>query len=206
MDKFLHLTQCIVKKTFETSKETKNEAVIQIKRNQKALLLEVQGIIEEQECLSSFKQRIKKGHGRAISRQYKVYEIPEYRGKALRKWKDVKYIIEVKRTRKKFDTRRKRYKESSQITAYYASTTLNNAKKFSDIIEGHWGIENRNHCVKDITFNEDKSRIRVNPMIFAILRSWALNILRFNNVENIAEARDRNKMNIHYIFNYKGVA
>ena len=132
--------------------------------------------------------------------------MPECRGKALSKWNEVNYIIVVKRTRKKFDTRRKRYKKTSQITAYYASTTLNNAKKFSELIQGHWGIENRNHCVKDITFNEDKSRIRVNPIIFAILRSWALNILRFNNIQNVEDARDRNKMNIEYILNYKGVA
>ncbi len=35
--------------------------------------------------------------------------------------------------------------------------------------------------------NEDKSRIRNNPGIFAKLRSFALNILRVNKVKNIAD-------------------
>ena len=180
--------------------------MIQIKPNQDALLAESKRIIEEYDCLSCYKQKKDKRHNRVVTRQYRVYKVPECRKEAFGKWKEVEYIIEVTRTRKEFDTSKKRYKELSKVTAYYASTTLNTAKKFSKIIQGHWGIENHNHHVKDVTFKEDDSRIRVNPIVFAILRSWALNLLRFNNVENIKEARDRNKMNIEYILNYKGVA
>jgi hypothetical protein len=44
----------------------------------------------------------------------------------------------------------------------------------------HWGIENRSHYARDVTFAEDASRIHINPGIFARLRSFAYNILRFN--------------------------
>ena len=36
------------------------------------------------------------------------------------------------------------------------------------------------HHVRDVTLREDASRIRKNPGIFARIRSFAYNILRFN--------------------------
>ena len=45
--------------------------------------------------------------------------------------------------------------------------------------------------MRDVTFAEDASRIRCNPGIFARLRSFAANILRANNVRNVADARWR---------------
>jgi hypothetical protein len=45
--------------------------------------------------------------------------------------------------------------------------------------------------VRDGSFAEDASRIRCNPGIFARLRSFAANILRFNNVHNVTDARHR---------------
>ena len=45
--------------------------------------------------------------------------------------------------------------------------------------------------VRDGSFREDASRIRCNPGIFAHLRSFASNILRFNGVENVCDTRYR---------------
>ena len=42
------------------------------------------------------------------------------------------------------------------------------------------GIENRNHDVRDVSCNEDRSRIRDNPGIMARARSFALNIISHN--------------------------
>jgi hypothetical protein len=47
-------------------------------------------------------------------------------------------------------------------------------------IRHHWHIENRSHYVRDGSFAEDASRIHRNPGIFARLRSFAANILRFS--------------------------
>src|SRR4029077_8516195 len=58
-------------------------------------------------------------------------------------------------------------------------------------IRHHWAIENRSHYVRDGSFREDASRIRCNPGIFARLRSFATNILRFNDVENVSDTRYR---------------
>jgi hypothetical protein len=58
-------------------------------------------------------------------------------------------------------------------------------------IRHHWHIENRSHYVRDGSFAEDASRIRRNPGIFARLRSFASNILRFNGIDNISDGRHR---------------
>src|ERR1700722_3303729 len=49
----------------------------------------------------------------------------------------------------------------------------------------------RYHYIRDGSFAEDASRIRCNPGIFARLRSFAANILRFNGVHNVTDGRHR---------------
>jgi hypothetical protein len=55
---------------------------------------------------------------------------------------------------------------------------------------GHWGVENRSHYVRDVTFNEDRSRIRVGrgPAIMAGLRNFAIALARLHGFGNIASA------------------
>ena len=47
--------------------------------------------------------------------------------------------------------------------------------------------------------NEDKSRIRKNPDIFATLRSFGLNAMKKNNVDYISREMFRNSLNIDNI-------
>ena len=51
------------------------------------------------------------------------------------------------------------------------------------------GYRNKQHYTRDVTLCEDASRIRRNPGIFARLRSFAYNILRFNQSDTIAQDR-----------------
>ena len=83
-----------------------------------------------------------------------------------------------------FDTKKKVWKNTN-ATSFYIATTILSAKEFCQAIRNHWGIENKNHYVRDVSMGEDKSRIRVNPHIFAKLRSFALNIMRANKIQNI---------------------
>ena len=52
---------------------------------------------------------------------------------------------------------------------------------------------------------EDASRIRRNPGIFALLRSFALNVLRFNGVTNISLALYDNALDFDRLLAYKGL-
>jgi hypothetical protein len=56
-----------------------------------------------------------------------------------------------------------------------------------------WGIENRDHYVRDVTLGEDDSRIRQRPGAMARTRSAALNILRAK--ENVSQALYVNALN-----------
>jgi len=76
-------------------------------------------------------------------------------------------------------------------TALFVSDIILPAAACAKAIREHWSIENRLHYVRDGSFAEDASRIRCNPGIFARLRSFAANILRFNQVRNVSDARHR---------------
>ncbi|MCP4933756.1 MAG: transposase, partial [bacterium] len=85
---------------------------------------------------------------------------------------------------------------------YVCSAPLS-ANKAAKAIRSHWGIENRNHYVRDVSMAEDASRIRTNPDIFARARSFALNILRANGEQNIADALWRNALDFNRPLKYR---
>jgi predicted transposase YbfD/YdcC len=55
-------------------------------------------------------------------------------------------------------------------------------------IRGHWGIENRSHYVRDVTYREDASRVgRANkPRVMATLRNIAISLIRLAGHTTIA--------------------
>ena len=59
-----------------------------------------------------------------------------------------------------------------------------------DFNRNHWSIENKVHWVRDVTFDEDRSRVRkkAGPQVMASLRNLAMSILRMAGVDNVSEA------------------
>jgi len=106
-------------------------------------------------------------------------------------WVDlVGAIIRVSRTTHKRITATGLWTTTREV-AYFVGEYLLPAALCARAIRHHWAIENRLHYVRDVSFREDDSRIRCKAGIFARLRSFAANILRFNNVQNISAARYR---------------
>jgi predicted transposase YbfD/YdcC len=97
-------------------------------------------------------------------------------------------IIQVERTVHAFQPATGLVKTSNE-TSFYLSNRLIDAEPAAGAIRGHWGIENRQHYVRDVTLCEDASRIRKNPGVFARIRSFAYNILRINQTDSIAQDR-----------------
>lgn len=58
----------------------------------------------------------------------------------------------------------------------------------ADIARGHWGIEDRLHYVRDVTYDEDRSQIRTanGPRVMASLRNLAITAARLTGATNIA--------------------
>ena len=56
------------------------------------------------------------------------------------------------------------------------------------LVRGHWGIENRLHWVRDVTFDEDRCQVRTRsaPQVMAALRNLVIGLLRLCGVRNIA--------------------
>lgn len=58
-------------------------------------------------------------------------------------------------------------------------------------VRGHWAIENRLHCVRDVTFDEDRSAGRTDgtgPQVMATIRNTIVSVLRLAGHDNIAAA------------------
>lgn len=192
----------IAKKTLQTAKETGNEAIVQVKGNQKTLLNDCLTICETSSPTEVYQEPVTKTRNRIESRYVELFISPALTDGE--QWALVEVVIKVQRYRQLFNTKTKTWKNGDE-TSFYISTILLSAQEFCQAIRNHWGIENRNHYVRDVTLGEDKSRIRTNPHIFAKLRSFALNILRKNDVQNVSLELFENCMNLDNVLNYVGI-
>lgn len=195
---------CTVKKTFEIAHETGNQVLVQVKGNQPELLKAVERIAEEDTpCAPTYSSFEHDARSRMESRKVTVFA-PQPAALPSPWEKHVQAVIQVKRSTEIFQTKTGTWKKR-QETAFYVADHHASPADFSAAIRGHWAIENRLHYVRDVTLGEDASRIRRNPGIFARLRTFALNILRKNNVTNVAAALYENALDFNRILKYQGV-
>jgi predicted transposase YbfD/YdcC len=189
-------------KTLQVAKETDNEVIVQVKENQKTLFDDCQTTADGLAPIEVYQEPPTKLHNRIESRRVSVFAPMLIRDPI--KWQWVKVIIKVERKRRVFNTKAKRWKQSDE-TSFYIATVICSAETFCHAIRQHWGIENSNHYVRDVTMGEDRSRIRTNPHLFARLRSFALNVLNANHVENASLELYRNSLNLDNVLNYVGI-
>ena len=122
-----------------------------------------------------------KGHGRRVTRTIKVLTAPawiEFHGAA--------QVAQLRRT----VTRRGR--KTVEVVYLITSADARTAPPatLAAWVQGHWGIENRLHWVRDVTFDEDRSQVRTGaaPQVMAALRNLVISLLRLAGWANIAEA------------------
>ncbi len=67
------------------------------------------------------------------------------------------------------------------------------AARLLTLVRQHWHIENRSHWVRDVTFDEDRSQVRVGsiPQVMAALRNTVIGLLRFSGTTKIAATTRR---------------
>ena len=73
----------------------------------------------------------------------------------------------------------------SSLTAEKAS-----AARLLELNRGHWEIENRVHYVRDVSFDEDRSRVRTRngAQVMATLRNLVIAIIRLLGFQYIPDA------------------
>lgn len=88
----------------------------------------------------------------------------------------------------------RRRKGQTTVETSYLITSLSSQQatptQLLQLVRGHWGIENRLHWVRDVTFDEDRCQIRTGaaPQVMAALRNLVIGMFRLNGVHNIAAA------------------
>jgi predicted transposase YbfD/YdcC len=113
-----------------------------------------------------------KGHGRDEARRcWATSDLDRLEGKE--EWEGLKSVVMVEAERFIGD-------KLSVETRYYLSSLENDAEVLSGAVRSHWGAENSLHWVLDVTFDEDRSRIRKEnaPENFGLLRRLALCLLK----------------------------
>src|SRR3954471_2150891 len=112
------------------------------------------------------------GHGRVEHRTYYVCDVPEDLPDRSR-WKGLKRIGGAIS-----DT--VRGGKSCDDVRYYILSRRLSARSFGAAVRGHWGIENSLHWQLDVSFGEDRSRVRKGhaDANMAALRRLALGLLK----------------------------
>jgi predicted transposase YbfD/YdcC len=80
---------------------------------------------------------------------------------------------------------------SSETSYYVTSLSAPRAgpPQLAAHTRGHWGIENRVHWVRDVTFDEDRHQMRAGTSaarVLATMRNTAISVLRLAGATNIA--------------------
>jgi len=170
------------KKPVKLIKQSGNEYVLQVKKNQKRLLEQITLNCNVSTAISA-DETIEQNRGRDETRRVWVYtdlyDIDETQ------WVGIKQLVKVERvtfTHKKI--------LPSIDVSYYISSIETSASQYNKGIRSHWAIENSLHYVKDVTFHEDASRIRTGnaPTNFSIIRNIAINVLRRMNFNSFPQA------------------
>jgi predicted transposase YbfD/YdcC len=175
------------KKTFEAAAAANAHLIVQLKDNQPTLCQKVEAACNTALPLSGVRTVDEKKRNRHETRIIAVFDpAPAIVGT---EWEPyVAAVIQVERTVHAFQPATGLWKTSDE-TSFYLSNRLIDANNAAFAIRKHWGIENKLHYTRDVTLSEDASRIRKNPGIFAKMRSFAYNILRFNKSDTIAQDR-----------------
>lgn len=120
-------------------------------------------------------------HGRTVHRRVQVYH-PSQQLKA--HWSGLTSLIVVERC----GTRANQPFAERQ---YYISSLITCAQGFARLVQGHWGIENRLHWVKDVSLGEDDApypdkRAAAN---WSIVRTFFITVARRLGFTSIAAAK-----------------
>lgn len=169
------------RKTAQTICERGGHYILTVKDNQPTLRKRVKAL--PWKAIPVLAVSREHGHGRQDTRTLKATELASGIG-----FPGTAQVVRLTRTRTVRSTG-KRTRET-----VYAITSLTvadaSAEQIAAWLRGHWMIENRLHWVRDVDYDEDRSRIRTGsgPQVMAILRNTAIGLLRLAGHVNIAAA------------------
>jgi predicted transposase YbfD/YdcC len=142
-----------------------------------------------------------KGHGRRTQRQLAASTriVPLLSAK----WPGLAQVLRLERTTRRCG--------NTTREVEYAITSLPShragAAELLTLWRGHWGIENREHWIRDTHWREDRCRVRLRHGAhnLAAFRNAAINLLRLANTTNLAAALRENAYRVERLFARLGI-
>lgn len=150
--------------------------VLALKGNRGALHRHVQKRFAEAQRAGYPRQKVAESrddaHGRSEVRIVRAMPIGELPRAMKAPWADLKTIVQVDRLRSTDHV--------SVQRAYYVTSHVDEPRALARRIRDHWSIENQLHHCLDVSFNEDRRRIRDEngAQNFALVTRYALSILK----------------------------
>jgi hypothetical protein len=97
--------------------------------------------------------------------------------------------------------------EISTETVYGITSLAPDQLDLSKVLErwrGHWGIENREHWVRDVIMAEDASRVHRGalPQVMACLRNAVISFVHAIGMPNVKDARRHFALNLDQAFSF----
>ena len=107
----------------------------------------------------------------------------------LNEWADWPYLAQVGELIHTWKRKGETHREVSYLITSLPRQEAG-PRRLLKLIRGHWGIENRLHWVRDVTFDEDRCQIRSEaaPQVMAALRNLVIGLFRLAGASNIAAA------------------
>jgi predicted transposase YbfD/YdcC len=135
-----------------------------------------------------------RGHGRTVTRTVKALVKPA--------WIEFPGCAQVLQVRRTSTIKGKR---TVEVVYLICSAPMEDAppETVAAWVQGHWGVETRLHWVRDVTYDEDRSQVRVGnaPTVMAAIRNIAITVLRILGWDNIAEATRHHSRDCHRVAN-----
>ena len=174
--------------------DKKADYVLSLKKNHSTLYEDVSLYLETKfnSQQLEIKEEIEKGHGRLEVRRYALSTDIDWL-ESKENWIGLKAIGLVE------SSREINGKQEKQLRYYL--TSLTDLTKFSEVVRGHWCIENQQHWVLDVIFGEDNCRSYINNQRsnLAAFRRISLNLLQsVDDKLSIKRRRIRAAMNPSY--------
>jgi len=125
---------------------------------------------------------LSRGHGRRSRRTIKVIDAPA--------WVDFTGAAQIAQLRRTVTRQGRRSVDVVYIITSASHLTASPAT-LAAWVHRHWGIENRLHWVRDVTFDEDRSQVHTPnaPPVMATVGNTAISLLRLAGWTNIAAAQ-----------------
>jgi predicted transposase YbfD/YdcC len=156
--------------------------ILALKGNQRNLHYEVVNFFEQalqvspEEAACDYSKSVEKNRGRLEKREiwstHEVNWLPQQED-----WIDLNALICIK------STRNVKGKETVELR-YYIASGKTSAQEYGLGIRSHWGIENKVHWQLDVSYGEDKSKVRKDngPENLSVLKRCTMNVLKADTV------------------------